>query len=238
DPDEGATPPRGRPRRRHHRDRPRPRNDAGGRPQGGRRCVPPGRPRPLRPAASRRRTRPGAPLSPDAAPGPVALAERGVRGARQNRIAALSAPTDEVLAAFGARLNLDDLPAPIGLLLRRSTDSGRSWSGPQIVRTGTGFEGFGDPSLLTDPTSGRVLLFHSATIFAGFFESSDSLDDADPHAQHADLGISDDGGHSWRHVRLSSTLRASGNAHLTGGERISGLFATSGAGCALTGGPH
>ena len=177
-------------------------------------------------------------MSADGGPGPVVLAERGVGGYCQYRIPALTATTDAVLCAFDARLNLDDLPAPIDLLLRRSSDSGRSWSDPQIVRTGTGFEGFGDPSLLTDPTSGRVLLFHSATIFAGFFESSDSLDDADPHAQHADLGISDDGGHSWRHVRLSSTLRASGNAHLTGGERISGLFATSGAGCALTGGPH
>lgn len=169
---------------------------------------------------------------------PVVLAERGVGGYCQYRIPALTATKDAVLCAFDARLNLDDLPAPIDLLLRRSNDSGRTWSDPQVVRTGTGFEGFGDPSLLTDPRSGRVLLFHSATIFAGFFESSDSLDDADPHAQHADLAISDDGGHSWRHVRLSSALRASGNARLTGGERISGLFATSGAGCALTEGPH
>src|SRR5690625_2072521 len=169
---------------------------------------------------------------------PVVLAERGVGGYCQYRIPALTATKDAVLCAFDARLNLDDLPAPIDLLLRRSTDSGRTWSDPQVVRTGTGFEGFGDPSLLSDPQSGRILLFHSATIFAGFFESSDSLDDADPHAQHADLAISDDDGHSWRHVRLSSALRASGNTHLTEGERISGLFATSGAGCALTEGPH
>src|SRR5699024_10086718 len=71
----------------------------------------------------------------------------------------------------------------------------------------------------------------------GFFESSDSLDDSDPHTQHADLSISDDGGSTWHHARLSSALRASGNTHFPG-EQIAGLFAASGAGCAITSGPH
>lgn len=163
------------------------------------------------------------------------VARNGV-GYRHYRIPALAAVGETILLAFDGRPELDDLPAPIDLLLRRSIDGGATWEPTQVVRTGTGLEGFGDPSLLTDPATGRVLLFHAAGVRAGFFESGDGESEDDPDLQHTDLSVSDDAGLTWTHRRLTAALRSTGNAHLAG-ERIAGLFATSGTGCAITEGP-
>lgn len=184
------------------------------------------------------------------------IARRGVGTHRQYRIPALAvAPAGPqrppvVLCAYDGRADLDDLPAPIDLLLRRSVDGGDTWEEPRPVRIGTGFAGYGDPSLLTDPATGTVLLFHSAGERAGFFESGTGEDDGDPDLLHCDVSVSRDGGLAWEHRRLTSALRRSGNAHLaslnrptdhspgTAAPRIAGMFAASGAGCAITTGAH
>lgn len=184
------------------------------------------------------------------------IARRGVGTHRQYRIPALAvAPAGPqgpsvVLCAYDGRADLDDLPAPIDLLLRRSVDGGDTWEEPRPVRTGTGFAGFGDPSLLTDPATGTVFLFHSAGERAGFFESGTGKDDGDPDLLHCDVSVSRDAGLTWEHRRLTSALRHSGNAHLaslnrptdhspgTAAPRIAGMFAASGAGCAITTGPR
>lgn len=170
-------------------------------------------------------------------PRALVLARSGVGGYRQYRIPALAAVGDVVLVAYDGRHDLDDLPAPIDLLLRRSTDGGRTFEAQTVLRGGTGLKGFGDPSLLVDPTNGRVHCFHAAGEHAGFFESGDGVDDEDPDLQHVDLSTSTDAGLTWLHRRLTTQLRSSGNAHLRG-ERIGGLFAASGAGCAITEGPY
>lgn len=184
------------------------------------------------------------------------IARRGVGSHRQYRIPALAVVpggTHEqavVLCAYDGRADLDDLPAPIDLLLRRSLDGGETWEDPRPVRTGTGFAGFGDPSLMVDPATGTVFLFHSAGERAGFFESGTGEDDADPDLLHCDVSVSRDAGLTWEHRRLTSGLRRTGNAHLaslpclrghspsTGAPRIAGMFAASGAGCAVTTGSH
>lgn len=100
--------------------------------------------------------RPSASSAPAALPAAVPSAEhvlavRGRGGYRQYRIPALAVTArGTVLAAYDGRPNLDDLPSPIDLLVRRSTDNGQTWSGQEVVRSGTGLEGFGDPSLLVD----------------------------------------------------------------------------------------
>src|SRR5699024_1055581 len=144
-------------------------------------------------------------------------------------------PGRVMLSGYDGRPDLHDLPAPIDLLLRRSDDGGRSWGSQQVVRSGSGFAGFGDPSLLVDPLTGAVLLFHAAGQRAGFFESGEGEDPGDPDLQHCDLSVSTDAGLSWSHRRLTRDLRRTGNAQLHG-ERIAGLFASSGAGCAVTAG--
>ena len=102
---------------------------------------------------------------------------RGVGGYRQYRIPALAVSTrGTLLAAYDGRPNLDDLPNPIDLLLRRSYDNGVTWEPQQLVRTGSGLHGFGDPSLLVDTETGRIFMFHAAGTHAGFFEAVAGLD--------------------------------------------------------------
>lgn len=156
------------------------------------------------------------------------LARRGVAGHRQYRIPALAVSRrGTILAAYDGRPNLDDLPNPIDLLLRRSTDNGATWGPQQTVRTGTGLDGYGDPSLLIDADTHRIFMFHAAGTHAGFFEAAEGLDDQDA-IQHADLSISDDDGLTWQHRRLTPMLKADG---------VTGLFAAAGAGIQIHIGP-
>ncbi|WP_186759140.1 exo-alpha-sialidase [Arthrobacter alpinus] len=158
----------------------------------------------------------------------IVLARRGVAGHRQYRIPALAVTTQgTILAAYDGRPNLDDLPNPIDLLIRRSTDNGVTWGPQQSVRTGTGLDGYGDPSLLVDNTTGRIFCFHAAGTHAGFFEAVEGLDREDD-IQHADVSFSDDDGATWQHRRLTSMLKREG---------MTGLFAAAGAGIQVHTGP-
>jgi sialidase-1 len=149
------------------------------------------------------------------------LAMRGVGGYAQYRIPALAVSNaGTLLAAYDGRPNLDDLPSPIDLLLRRSEDGGRSWGPQQVVRTGVGLQGFGDPSLLVDRANGRIFVFHAAGTLAGFFEAVEGLE-PDEQVQHVDVSYSDDDGLTWTHRRLTSQLKRPG---------ITGIFAASGSG--------
>ncbi|MCO4252508.1 sialidase family protein [Pseudarthrobacter raffinosi] len=105
------------------------------------------------------------------------LAVRGTGGYRQYRIPALAVSRQgTLLAAYDGRPNLDDLPNPMDLLLRRSTDSGRTWGDQHMVGTGGGLNGYGDPSLLVDVDTGRIFMFHAAGTHAGFFEAAARLE--------------------------------------------------------------
>ncbi|WP_372698818.1 exo-alpha-sialidase [Arthrobacter sp. JSM 101049] len=181
--------------------------------------------------------------TPAAAPAPVepilpdnpptiaeqVLAARGHGGYRQYRIPALAvSPRGTVLAAYDGRPNLDDLPNTIDLLLRRSFDNGRTWEPQQVIRTGTGLAGYGDPSLLVDRETGRLFCFHAAGTHAGFFEAVEGLEPEDD-VQHVDLSVSDDDGATWTHRRLTGMLKREG---------ITGIFAAAGTGIQLDAGPH
>ncbi|MFF5793070.1 exo-alpha-sialidase [Paeniglutamicibacter sp. NPDC012692] len=156
------------------------------------------------------------------------LAARGVGGHRQYRIPALAVSIrGTVLAAYDGRPNLDDLPNTIDLLLRRSLDNGLSWEEQREIRTGTGLQGFGDPSLLVDRATGRIFCFHAAGTHAGFFEAVEGLEPEDA-VQHVDISLSDDDGLSWSHRRITAQLKRAG---------ITGLFAAAGAGIQLQEGP-
>ncbi|AFR30544.1 sialidase family protein [Arthrobacter sp. Rue61a] len=156
------------------------------------------------------------------------LAVRGMGGYRQYRIPALAVSMrGTVLAAYDGRPNLDDLPNPIDLLLRRSYDHGVTWEPQQVVRRGSGLHGFGDPSLLVDAIIGRIFMFHAAGTHAGFFEAVAGME-PDEDVQHADISFSDDDGHNWHHRRLTTQLK-------TGD--ITGLFAAAGQGIQIHSGP-
>ncbi|MDQ0032009.1 sialidase family protein [Arthrobacter bambusae] len=162
------------------------------------------------------------------------LAVRGTGGYRQYRIPALAVSTaGTVLAAYDGRPNLDDLPNPIDLLLRRSTDNGRSWEEQRVVRSGPGLHGYGDPSLLVDTVTARIFMFHAAGTHAGFFEAVGGLE-PDDDVQHCDLSFSDDDGITWQHRRLTDQLKLGRGA---GDRGITGVFAAAGQGIQMHTGP-
>lgn len=157
------------------------------------------------------------------------LAARGHDGYRQYRIPALAvSTTGTVLAAYDGRPTLDDLPNTIDVLLRRSFDDGRTWEPQQIIRTGEGLAGYGDPSLLVDRWTGRIFCFHAAGTHAGFFEAAEGLE-PDDEVQHVDLSTSDDDGATWSHRRLTEQLKCEG---------VTGIFAAAGNGIQLDAGPY
>lgn len=157
------------------------------------------------------------------------LATRGHGGYRQYRIPALAVSTrGTVLAAYDGRPNLDDLPNTIDLLLRRSFDHGKTWGPQQLIRTGEGLAGYGDPSLLVDRQTGRIFCFHAAGTHAGFFEAVEGLEPVD-QVQQVDLSTSDDDGATWSHRRLTGELKREG---------ITGIFAAAGNGIQLDAGPY
>ncbi|MFJ4044235.1 exo-alpha-sialidase [Microbacterium sp. NPDC089987] len=157
------------------------------------------------------------------------IARRGEGGYAQYRIPALAVTTrGTLLAAYDGRPNLDDLPSPIDLLLRRSVDGGATWGPQTVVRTGTGLQGFGDPSLLVDTATERIFMFHAAGTRAGFFEAVEGTEPVD-EVQHVDISVSDDDGLTWEHRRLTTQLKRPG---------ITGIFAASGTGVRLDEGEY
>jgi sialidase-1 len=159
----------------------------------------------------------------------VDLDQRGI-GAPVYRIPALARTTrGTLLAVYDARPTMADVPSHIALVMRRSLDGGRSWSERVVVRADTAPYGFGDPSLLVDRTTGRVFLFHAASIRQGFFGSTAGRRDDDPELLHADVSWSDDDGLSWKHRRLTAAIKDSA---------WGGVFAASGEGLQLQTGAH
>jgi sialidase-1 len=134
-----------------------------------------------------------------------------------------------LIAAYDGRPTGADVPSNIALLVRRSTDGGTTWLPRQIVRADTAPLGYGDPSLLVDRTTGRVFLFHVASVRQGFFGSATGNDENDPNVLQADYSWSDDDGLSWQHRRITAAIK-----HPVWG----GIFAASGEGIQLRYGSH
>lgn len=154
-----------------------------------------------------------------------ALAVRGSGDYRQYRIPALAAtPSGRLIALFDGRPDLDDLPGPIDLLIRVSDDNGTTWSPDSVLLRHDGIAGFGDASIIVDPTvgdHGRILVFVQATRLAGFFESSFGTGQDDPTVAHVDLLQSDDDGVTWTQRRVTAQFR---------GPDLPAIFASSGMG--------
>lgn len=163
----------------------------------------------------------------------VVLAQRGVNGYRQYRIPALACtPSGRLIAIYDGRYDLDDLPAAVDLVMRTSDDGGKSWSPQSVFRTADGIAGFGDASILIDPSvgeHGRIFVFYQSSQIAGFFESIVGSDESDPRIVQISLSESDDDGMTWRHRTITSQLKD---------EKTEGIFITSGTGGRLTAGAH
>lgn len=134
-----------------------------------------------------------------------------------------------LIAAYDGRPSMADVPGPIALLVRRSTDGGRTWLPRQVVRAGPAPAGYGDPSLLVDRVTGRIFLFHVASMRQGFGGSAAGNREDDPDVLQADLSWSDDDGVTWIHRRITAAIKD---------PAWGGIFAASGQGIQLQHGAH
>jgi sialidase-1 len=153
------------------------------------------------------------------------LAVRGVSGYRQYRIPAMAVTTSgRIITIYDARFDFDDLPGPVDLVIRTSDDNGASWSEQKIFRQHEGISGFGDASIIVDPSfgaNGRIIVLYQWTKIAGFFESKLGTDLEDPLISQIARSISDDDGITWRHDVITEQLKD---------VQTPGIFATSGMG--------
>jgi sialidase-1 len=161
------------------------------------------------------------------------LATRGNGGYRQYRIPAMAVtPSGRVIAIYDARVDLDDLPGPVDLVIRTSDDNGETWSPQKIFLESHEVSGYGDASIIIDPTvgeKGRIIVFCQASHLASFFESSLGSDLNDPTIVHISRSISDDDGETWSHEIITEQVK-DGKTH--------GIFASSGMGGRIPAGPH
>ncbi|GHB16134.1 neuramidase [Streptomyces viridiviolaceus] len=142
------------------------------------------------------------------------------------RIPAIVRTTNDTLLAFaeGRVLNCGDA-ADIDIVLKRSTDGGRTWGPLQVVNDGGG-DTHGNPAPVVDRATGRVLL--AETYNEG---RTDAAHCAVPCERIPHLQYSDDDGLTWSAPRdLSAEVRPSGwnswyatgpvhGVQLTGGAR-------------------
>lgn len=162
--------------------------------------------------------------------GSVTLATRGQGGFPQYRIPALTKTTQGTLiAAYDGRPTMADLPSNIAMIIRRSTDGGRTWQQQQVVREDPAPHGYGDPSLLVDHRTGRIFLFYAAGMNQGFAGSTTGNDPTDPNVLQADYSYSDDDGRTWHSRRITPQIKD---------PSWGGMFAASGQGIQLTTGPY
>ncbi|MFC9503388.1 exo-alpha-sialidase [Streptomyces sp. NPDC057002] len=112
------------------------------------------------------------------------------------RIPAIVRTTSGTLLAFaeGRVLNCGDA-ADIDIVLKRSTDGGRTWGPLQVVTEGAG-DTHGNPAPLVDRRTGRILL--AETYNTGRTDAGNCTVPCDrtPHLQH-----SDDDGRTWSKPR-------------------------------------
>ncbi|MER7334196.1 MULTISPECIES: exo-alpha-sialidase [unclassified Micromonospora] len=165
-------------------------------------------------------------------PGTIEQQDLETRGADYPvyRIPALTTTNNGTLiAAYDGRPTASDVPSNIALLVRRSTDGGETWQGRQVVRYEPGLPGFGDPSLLVDRQTGRIFLFHAASINEGFAGSATGNAHDDPDILQTDYSYSDDDGLTWRHRRITEQIK---------NPAWGGIFAASGQGIQIRRGPY
>jgi sialidase-1 len=170
-----------------------------------------------------RRTLLSAAFAPWPRKGPTAWIEQadlfhqGDGGVHTYRIPALiETHKRTLLAVVDARHDSNrDLPARISLVMKRSSDRGRTWSEARTIRQ-VPEGGVGDPSLLLDRKSGRVWCFHAyGPPGIGFGNSK-----AGPQTIQVHAMWSDDDGATWSAPQdLTPQLRQ---------PEWQGMFATSG----------
>lgn len=153
---------------------------------------------------------------------PIVLFRSGDAGSKYYRIPALVTTTQGTLLAVADRRNdhHSDLPNRIDLVVRRSTDNGRSW-GPQIViARHTEQTGYGDAAMVVDRSTGDILCIYASG--CGLWDSTAE------HPLDINLSRSSDDGLTWSAPeRITPQIYGPGCDNPASAV-ISGAFAASG----------
>ncbi len=158
------------------------------------------------------------------------LASYGSGGYPQYRIPAMAVTNKgTLLAGFDGRPTMADLPSNITSLVRRSTNGGRSWKPVKVARSAPKPKGFGDPSFIVDHTTGRIFMFHAASVNQGFAGSHTGNDPSDPNILQTDYNYSDDDGRTWHSRRITPQIKD---------PSWNGIFAASGEGIQINSGKY
>lgn len=141
------------------------------------------------------------------------------------RIPALAVtPSGLILCAWDVRADWRDLPGPFDIAYRTSSDNGRTWDEPRVLRAHEGEHGFGDASFIVDST-GAIHCWYVGSTGRSFFSA-----DVGPDGEGLTLWLStsNDDGDTWTHRDLSFLKP----------DDIAGMFASSGNGICLTDGEY
>ena len=146
----------------------------------------------------------------------------GDHGSKYYRIPALATTAEGTLLAVADRRNdsQGDLPNAIDLVVRRSTDNGRTWSDQIPIALHTAETGYGDAALVTDRTSGDILCIFASG--CGLWASTAE------HPLDVNVSRSRDDGRTWSAPeRITPQIYGPGCDN-PAADSLSGLFAASG----------
>lgn len=150
------------------------------------------------------------------------LFRSGDHGSKFYRIPALTTAADGSIIAVADRRNdsSSDLPNLIDIVLRRSTDNGRTWSDQIVIAQHTADRGFGDAAVVVDRRTGDLLCIFASG--CGLWKSTAE--------QPIDVCISRsaDNGLTWSKVRYITPQIYGPGCDNPASRPISGLFAASG----------
>lgn len=167
---------------------------------------------------------------------PAELARKDFVGFNCHRIPALTqAPNGDLLAAWDGRPgNCQDAPQANSIIMRRSSDGGKTWQMPTVVAAGNPGSnatkyGYSDPSFVVDREKGKIFAFFVKSFREGWWGSRAGTDPEDRNVIHAAVAESSDNGHTWSEPRVIT-------ADINVGD--SARFAASGEGIQLRTGEH